>query len=109
MIFTNGDVYEGQWQASQKHGRGCYCWKNGVVFEGEFWHDKREGQGAVHYPNGLPDGKLLAQRWQVDLVHSLLAFAIETAIFNSVEKQTTGSSFLQYYHFFLTMKPACLS
>jgi hypothetical protein len=32
MMFVNGDIYEGNWQAGLKHGRGKYQWKNGVVF-----------------------------------------------------------------------------
>jgi len=43
MIFLNGDIYEGMWQAGQKHGRGKYQWQNGVTFEGHFWLGKREG------------------------------------------------------------------
>ena len=53
MIFANGDVYEGMWQAGQKHGRGKYRWKNEVVFEGQFWLDKREGEGMLSYPDGF--------------------------------------------------------
>ena len=41
MIFNNGDVYEGNWQAGLKHGKGIYKWKNGIIFDGNFWLDKR--------------------------------------------------------------------
>ncbi len=51
MMFVNGDIYEGNWQAGLKHGRGKYQWKNGVVFQGNFWLDKREGEGVLFYPN----------------------------------------------------------
>ena len=41
MIFSNGDIYEGSWQAGLKHGKGVYKWKNGTTFDGNFWLDKR--------------------------------------------------------------------
>ena len=31
--YTNGDVYEGQFQAGQKHGVGVYKHLNGAVYE----------------------------------------------------------------------------
>lgn len=52
MIFSNGDTYEGMWQAGLKHGQGKYIWRDGNVFEGHFWLDKREGEGSLFYPNG---------------------------------------------------------
>ena len=43
MKFSNGDSYEGYWQAGMKHGNGRYKWENNIIYEGNFWLDKREG------------------------------------------------------------------
>lgn len=53
MVFANGDLYEGTWQAGVKHGDGKYRWKQGSFYEGQFWMDRREGGGKITYGNGL--------------------------------------------------------
>jgi len=33
---ANGDVYSGNWKASEKNGFGTYRWADGRVYEGKF-------------------------------------------------------------------------
>ncbi|XP_026192161.1 radial spoke head 1 homolog [Cyclospora cayetanensis] len=75
LIYSNGDVYEGEWFAGQKHGEGSYrfcsdgsilsgSWEagwlkkgrwilpTGAVYIGEFVLNKPNGRGAWLIPSG---------------------------------------------------------
>lgn len=36
MIYTNGRVYEGEWNDNYKHGKGYEKFNNGAVYEGSY-------------------------------------------------------------------------
>ncbi|UQZ89024.1 hypothetical protein C4J81_07355 [Deltaproteobacteria bacterium Smac51] len=52
MVYTNGDVYEGEFKNGYRHGRGVYHWReSGNKYEGEWRDHKKNGRG-VHYNYG---------------------------------------------------------
>lgn len=36
MKYSNGDVYEGEFNKGEKHGKGIYLYKNGDKYEGQW-------------------------------------------------------------------------
>lgn len=50
--YENGDVYEGEVQDGQPHGKGKYVYANGDVYEGDFSAGVGEGKGRYAYANG---------------------------------------------------------
>lgn len=65
-VFSNGDVYEGNFVAGMIDGRGTYRWKDGHSYTGEVWQGtsltrltpeqfsagKRHGKGTLLWPDG---------------------------------------------------------
>ena len=49
---ASGDVYEGEWKAGKKEGRGTLWHANGDVYEGEFKAGNMEGRGTFRYASG---------------------------------------------------------
>lgn len=45
-------VYQGEWLAGKRDGRGTQWCKNGEVYEGDFLADKRHGVGKLYLANG---------------------------------------------------------
>ena len=45
QVAFRGDVYEGDFRDSSRHGFGKYTWVNGDIYEGEFSYGKRHGFG----------------------------------------------------------------
>jgi len=45
-------VYEGEWKADLRHGRGTGRFANGDVYEGEFKADMRHGRGTYRFAGG---------------------------------------------------------
>ena len=68
MSFANGNVYDGEWKADGKHGKGKMTYFNGDIFDGEF-EENAPTRGTYHYGNGdvytgdmrEADNNLLAQ------------------------------------------------
>lgn len=50
--FTDGESYEGDWYDDHQHGRGIYCFANGNKYEGFWYKDFQEGSGIMYYHNG---------------------------------------------------------
>ncbi len=46
--MADNQVYEGQWKANQRHGRGKLSFSNSHVFEGFFQDDVIHGTGTYH-------------------------------------------------------------
>ena len=68
MYWTEGDTYQGNWQADLRSGKGTnYYDKTGVRFTGNFAKDKFNGEGTyffkngdraeLNYQNGIKEGK----------------------------------------------------
>jgi len=45
MKYTNGRLYEGEWENDQRHGRGYERYPNGNIYQGEFQYGKAHGKG----------------------------------------------------------------
>ena len=52
MTFANGSVYEGEFKAGEKEGRGKYTNANGQIYEGERKAGEQEGRGKCAFPDG---------------------------------------------------------
>ena len=50
--WANGDIYEGDFQDDQRHGKGIFTCANGDKYEGAWLYDKRHGQGIFTCANG---------------------------------------------------------
>lgn len=99
--FSNGDSYEGHWEAGEMSGFGIYRFYNQKLdrfkgmYEGEFQHSKFNGVGKITYPDstvyygswrdgkkeGLGEffgihGETIMGRWENDnLVEGVCTFA----------------------------------
>ena len=51
-IFSNGDVYTGDWKRFFMHGRGVMAFANGDRYEGKFKYGCRDGRGRMDFANG---------------------------------------------------------
>ena len=52
MNYENGDVYKGEWDKGERHGKGMSFYASGDVYEGDWFCDKRHGFGILDYANG---------------------------------------------------------
>ncbi|KAL8243432.1 hypothetical protein R6Q59_009690 [Mikania micrantha] len=51
-IFSNGDIYIGQWAADNPHGNGKYLWSDGCMYFGEWHRGNIYGKGRFNWPSG---------------------------------------------------------
>jgi hypothetical protein len=51
-VYSNGNIYEGQWKNGKKQGSGLYKFSDGEYYEGDFVDDKRQGFGKYVRKNG---------------------------------------------------------
>ncbi|KAI3680999.1 hypothetical protein L6452_35779 [Arctium lappa] len=52
-IFSNGDIYIGQWASENcPHGDGKYLWADGCMYFGEWYKGKSNGKGKFSWPSG---------------------------------------------------------
>ncbi|KAI3697647.1 hypothetical protein L6452_30742 [Arctium lappa] len=51
-IFSNGDIYIGQWATDYPHGNGKYLWPDGCMYLGEWYKGKIRGKGKFSWPSG---------------------------------------------------------
>jgi len=75
MTYTNGDVYEGNWENNEKNGEGTMTYgkdgdvhkkyKNGV-YEGHWIKDQKWGKGKMTYKNKLGIMKVYHGPWEFD-------------------------------------------
>jgi DNA polymerase III epsilon subunit family exonuclease len=52
LEFSNGDVYNGEFEDGQRNGQGTYTYANGDVYVGEFEDDQRNGEGTYTFADG---------------------------------------------------------
>src|SRR5690606_13006668 len=52
IIYSNGDIYEGEFKNNLIHGRGIFKWDNGDIYEGDFKRGKKDGKGEFLWING---------------------------------------------------------
>jgi len=59
------DTYTGNFKNGYPHGHGVYTWSNGDVYEGEWDEGQRKGEGTLHYRiNGVDS--ILSGLWEDD-------------------------------------------
>ena len=63
MIYSNENIYEGQWHEGKRNGYGVLTKRNGDHFEGHWVDDFREGQGSYFYHD---KNKLFVGEWVKD-------------------------------------------
>lgn len=56
LIWSNGDVYVGEWFKDEMHGRGTYVWVDGDTYDGEYQYGKMEGCGKMSDHTGTYTG-----------------------------------------------------
>lgn len=53
MVFRNGEIYDGLWRESKKHGSGKYIFSEGRgKYDGDWVEDEMEGVGIMQYREG---------------------------------------------------------
>ena len=52
QVFSNGDVYVGDYFNDRRTGKGKYVWATGHSYEGDFLNDMLHGTGAYDFNNG---------------------------------------------------------
>jgi hypothetical protein len=86
MIYANGDVYEGAWQADLKHGYGILEKKNQDKYHG-FWNKGlKEGQGYYYYSS---TGKIYLGEWHEDVPRS--------GIFTDVDDENLKKEYKKHF------------
>ncbi|KAK1426658.1 hypothetical protein QVD17_15335 [Tagetes erecta] len=51
-VFSNGDIYIGQWATDNPHGNGKYLWSDGCIYFGDWCNGKINGKGKFSWPSG---------------------------------------------------------
>ncbi|XP_071690172.1 phosphatidylinositol 4-phosphate 5-kinase 6-like [Rutidosis leptorrhynchoides] len=51
-IFSNGEIYIGEWAIDNPHGNGKYLWSDGCMYFGEWHYGKIYGEGKFSWPSG---------------------------------------------------------
>ena len=52
MHFSNGSVYEGEWQGDKMHGKGKLTYANGSSYDGQFENGQYCGDGTLTFSDG---------------------------------------------------------
>jgi hypothetical protein len=52
FVYSNGDVYDGEWVNGKKQGTGTYTRADGSVYDGEYNRDRKHGKGRCTWVNG---------------------------------------------------------
>ncbi|MBA0855991.1 hypothetical protein Goshw_021900 [Gossypium schwendimanii] len=87
-VFSNGDLYVGDFKEVLPHGKGRYTWSNGIVYEGDWEAGKMTGKGLLLWPSGeryngdisggylhgvgtltSPDGSMYEGQWRMNIQH----------------------------------------
>ncbi len=52
-VYSNGDVYYGEFYEGRRHGYGVYCWANGDMWYGRYRDGYRNGYGMLVKPSRM--------------------------------------------------------
>jgi len=52
MVYSSGDIYEGEWNNDVKEGYGVVKWLAGDKYEGTWSNEKKHGKGKMVYSTG---------------------------------------------------------
>ncbi|GFP99191.1 phosphatidylinositol 4-phosphate 5-kinase 8, partial [Phtheirospermum japonicum] len=50
-IFSNGDIYLGDFKLTIPHGKGKYKWSDGTIYDGDWEDGKMTGKGKILWPS----------------------------------------------------------
>ncbi|KAF9611255.1 hypothetical protein IFM89_028325 [Coptis chinensis] len=89
-VFPNGDRYAGSFKGLLPHGKGKYTWSDGTVYDGEWDHGKVTGAGNFRWTSGATyegevsggylhgcgtfngtDGSIYRGAWRINVQHGL--------------------------------------
>ncbi|XP_058191801.1 phosphatidylinositol 4-phosphate 5-kinase 8 isoform X2 [Rhododendron vialii] len=89
-LFLEGDSYVGNFKGIFPHRRGRYTWSDGTVYEGEWEEGKMTGKGQIFWPSGATyegdfsggylhgfgtltcsDGSIYRGDWRMNVQHGL--------------------------------------
>ena len=77
FLNARDQLYEGEYQRDQKHGKGRYAYANGNIYEGEFQRGQQHGKAKYTLADGTVDLFCSAAkrpvgqgvRWSADRAH----------------------------------------
>ena len=52
MTYPSGEIYIGAWKDNKKNGNGKMTYSNGNIYEGEWVNSEMNGQGKMTFPDG---------------------------------------------------------
>jgi hypothetical protein len=56
-LFSNGDIYDGDWEIDKPHGEGVMTYGNHAVYKGSFANGNHHGYGEYKSKNLLYEGE----------------------------------------------------
>ncbi|XP_010657695.1 phosphatidylinositol 4-phosphate 5-kinase 8 isoform X1 [Vitis vinifera] len=89
-VFSNGDIYVGNFKGVFPHGKGKYTWSDGTVYDGDWEEGKMTGKGQIFWFTGAKydgdfsggflhgsgtlvgsDGSSYSGSWRMNIKHGL--------------------------------------
>ncbi len=55
FLYSNGNIYDGEWANGKKHGQGTYTTFRGKKYSGGYSYGKKHGKGIFIEPDGFED------------------------------------------------------
>ena len=52
ILYSNGDIYDGEYKDDQQNGNGLYTWQNGDKYQGNFLNEEKHGHGLFESVDG---------------------------------------------------------
>lgn len=65
VVYSNGDVYAGNWRKNMRHGHGLYNYVNlGLKYDGDWENNSKNGTGVMTFSNG----DIMESGWDINQV-----------------------------------------
>lgn len=64
MYYDDGSIYEGEWYAGKRSGKGLHKLENGNRYEGSWENDMKNGPGKYFY---MERGLVYTGSWKDDI------------------------------------------
>ena len=85
--YTNGDIYESNWENNMKNGKGIMKYNNGEIYEGE-WENNKFKNGTITFKNkkiNIQNYSFIVNPIQILLIGN--SFVGKTSIINICNKK----------------------